>query len=61
MAVDDRAFLDAWPGEYCDDFCEGVVEEVSTARAQRLHIASGGMALFRGDVIRRGVENRGKR
>ena len=61
MAVDDRAFLDAWPGEYCDAFGEGGVEEVSTARAQRLHIAAGGMALFRGDVIHRGVENRGKR
>jgi len=61
MAVDDRAFLDAWPGEYCDDFGEGGVEEVSTARAQRLHIAAGGVALFRGDVIHRGVENRDKR
>jgi len=60
MAFDDRAFLDAWPGEYCDDFGEGCVEEVSTARAQRLHFAAGGMALFRGDVVHRGVENRGK-
>jgi len=60
MAVDDRADLDAWLDEYCDDVNDDSIEVVSSARAHRVHITAGGIVLFRGDVIHRGVENVGR-
>jgi len=58
MAVEDGSMLDTWPGCFSDDVPPGErVAVVRTALAERALVPVGGVILFRGDMVHRGVEN----